>query len=306
MMETIDMKQFIPDRFNSGILGNSYPAEIFDEKNHYCVRYWRDVSNQTKRIVGKRKLEDRIPKEIALSRSTFEVLGLLQGEMSKTSRGPITFCNCRPEVINHVLRWFSEEFKLRLSNWHWYIKLNIQEPHEELKEVLTQNLIEYWMSNVGLSYHMRFPKTVSFIKNTKNQITKNDGTLIIERRAPIFVQTLQKFVNDMTFTMPNRSREEIIAFMRGIIAAEACINYRLSSGHRRVFITATNDDERAIFSRCLNKLGVETTVCKPIKDIVISRIENIYRLHELDLMSLNQEKHKVFLEMIKSYRGRWP
>jgi response regulator RpfG family c-di-GMP phosphodiesterase len=110
----------------------------------------------------------------------------------------------------------------------------------------------------------------------------------------------------MTFTMPNRSREEIIAFMRGIIAAEACINYRLSSGHRRVFITATNDDERAIFSRCLNKLGVETTVCKPIKDIVISRIENIYRLHELDLMSLNQEKHKVFLEMIKSYRGRWP
>ncbi|MBR9692737.1 hypothetical protein GOV07_02275 [Candidatus Woesearchaeota archaeon] len=306
-MTTTNMKQFIPDRFNSGILGNTYPAEIEEEHDCYRVRYWRDVSNQTKKIVGKRKLEDTIPKNVNLDKRAYEALGLLQGEMSKTNRGPITFCNSRPELINLVLVWFLEEMKIPLDNWHWYIKLNIQEPQNpDLKKVLTEELTEFWMRKSPIHYELRFPKTLSFIKNTQNEAPKNNGTLIIERRAPIFVQTLQKFVKDMTFSMPERSREEIIAYLRGIIAAEACVNYKLSSGHRRVFITATNEDERAIFTRCLNKLGVETKDCKPIKDIVISRIENIHRLHELDLMSLNEEKHERFLQMLSSYRGRWP
>ncbi len=302
-MQTIDMKQFIPDRFNSGILGTTYPAEIEEEASSYRVRYWRNVSNHTKRIVGKRKLEDTLPKTLKLDNRTFEVLGLLQGEMSKTNRGPITFCNSRPELMNLVLLWFAEEMGIPVERWHWYIKLNLPEPkNQELKTLLKEELVEHWMRQSPIGFEMGFPTKLSFIKNSKNRIAKNNGTLIIERRAPIFVQTLQKLVKDTTFSMPERSREEIIAYMRGIIAAEACINYRISSYHRRVFITATDDEERAIFTRCLNKLGIETKDCKPIKDIVISQRENIMRLHDLDLMSLNEEKHERFLEMMDSYR----
>ncbi len=304
MSEPIDMKQFIPTVIKSGILGNTYETEISELQNAYHVRYWRSVSNWTGPRVGWRKLEDTIPKTVSADTRTFEVLGLLQGEMSKTYRGPLTFANCRPELIQLVLEWFDEQFSLPPSQWHWYIKLNIPPPaNDAVAGEMAEQLSEYWLGRVRLSYDRRYPRTVSFITNTSNLIPKNEGTLILERRAPIFVQTIQRFVYDMTRSILMRSDEDIVAYMRGIIAAEGCINFRRSSGHFRVFITATDHEEREIFRQCLHRLGIATNDCKAIKDIVISRRENILKLHDLGLMTLNQEKHERFLEMIHAYRS---
>ncbi|MFH1400004.1 MAG: hypothetical protein ABIH41_00650 [Nanoarchaeota archaeon] len=303
MQQTLDLRQFIPNPIVSGMKGNTYRTNIQSINRTYSVTYLTNVSNWAGSNVGKRRRIGSVPKEIQLNSETFEVLGLLQGEMSKTQRGPITFCNCQPTIMEQVLNWFDEEFKIASKEWHWYIKLNIPKQKDELNQVLKEELIDYWMTNTSVVYEKRFPTTLSFVNQTQNQIPKNNGTLIIERRDPVFVQTLQKLVNEVTFSMPHRSIVEIKSYMRGIIAAESCINFRPECHHRRVFITAVDDQERNIFMRCLDKLDIEYNDCKPLKDIVISRRRNIQRLHDLDLMSLNPEKHEKFLRMINSYQS---
>lgn len=221
MIQKLDIKQFIPTHIKSGIKGNLYKPIIESKETNYIISYWRNVFNQTG-MVGRRKYVSSLPRNIKLNKETLEVIGLLQGEMSKTHRGPVTFCNSEPRLIKKVLDWFADYLDLSQDKWHWYIKINLPvQANEELNKLLEEELVDFWMLNCPLKYDMKYPKTLSFVRKSKNLIPKNEGTLIIERRNPIFVQTLQKLVNDITLSMLERSEEEINWFMRGIIAAES-------------------------------------------------------------------------------------
>ena len=124
-METVDLRLFIPAEICSGRSGNVYTLTVLDLDNCYRVMYSRPSSNQTGRIVGQRTHQHTLPKALTLDKLTFEVLGLLQGEMSKTVRSALTFANSEPVLINLVLEWFVRESLASPSDWSWYIKLNL-------------------------------------------------------------------------------------------------------------------------------------------------------------------------------------
>ena len=295
----IDMASFIPERIHSGYLGNTYPVTVEKDDDTCIVTYDRIVSNHTGGTWW-RTHRSQLPEGFQLNKYAFESIGLLQGEMSKTLQRPFTFANSDVTVMNTVLDFFERAFCISRKEWRWYIRVNLP-PSEETK-TLKSHLTEHWIKACGLSREKQYPVGVSFCNNVQNKELVNNGTVMIERRGPVFIQTVHKLVRDITQSMPRRSEDELIPYMRGIIAAEGTINFKLSSFHRRVFITATNLEERNIFHKCLNRLGIETSDCSSMNVIIISQKKYLLKLKELNLLSLQKEKKNKFYRMINSYQ----
>ncbi len=296
------MKEIIPATITNCRNGNQYSVHIVDQGDHYYAYYETDLHN-AKGLVGKRRYDIQFPKYLELSGEFFETMGLLQGEMSKTRREQISFCNSEAAILKRVTEWFIVCMMTPAADWRWYIKVNLPKTH--VTDDMKHTLSTFWIDTIGIHPDNHLPTIISGVETTKNTALANKGTLVIEKSSPLYSQTLQSLVSSMTTSMPSRLKEHIIPFMRGVIAAEACVNYRIETGHRRVFITATNNGERQIFRICLEILGIPTYDCHKISDIVISGRENLMKLQELGLMTLHPEKHARFEEMMASYTGTW-
>lgn len=272
MIGEYDLAEFIPAAIKSNKRKDGtfteYPAQLEPCGDKYSVTYAVPVRNQTGDTGKTRKIIHFLPRRIKIDVFCLEAIGLLQGEMSKTHRGPLTICNSEPGIVRHMLRWFEDYIDFPSTEWRWYIRTNLPPFDDELNYVLTQELIEHWVKECDIDYDERHPKTLTFTPSSKNLVATNDGTLTLETRGNAFVQTVQKIVSEMTSRILDCSDEGITAYMRGIIAAESCINFRLSSGHRRIFLSASNQEERSIFQRCLTKLDIESYDCKKISDLV--------------------------------------
>lgn len=305
MTETVDMASFIPGvvRSSKRVDGkfNYYPSNVFPSGDMYLVEYKVPVSNHAGPTGKTRTISTEIVRWVTLNYTSLMVIGFLQGEMSKTARGPVTVCNSCMDLMQLAIDWFEKDMKLPRQNWHWYIRANIPQPSTHQDIFLTDLLVAYWGSGCNLSLEHAYPKVLTYVRTTRNRVLRNEGSLIIEKRDNVFVQTLQTFVAQITSEIAKRPLNDIIAYMKGIFAAESCVNFELRTGHRRVFITACDENERNIFMCCLDRLGIEYNECKPIKDIVISRRKNLERMSELGLMDLHPKKHERFCEMLASY-----
>jgi hypothetical protein len=305
-MRIADMCQYIPNTIKSGRQGGEYPTHVQKKSDHYYVFYSTPIVNQ-KGFVGWKNYDATLPTDVVLDENAFEVLGLLQGEMSKTFRQTLTFANGEPCIINQVLTWFESAGLALKTSWLWYVRVNLQDPREPVQAQLLDTLtVQKWIELCCLDATSAHPKRLSFVSKTKNVELDGIGTLMVERSGSIFIQTILKMVADITSTMPQAELQEIIQYMRGIIAAESCIDFHIDYWQRRVLISAAKAEERKIFLDCLARLGIEARDKPKMKCIVITGQENFQKMHDLKLMTLHPEKHKQFLQMLNSYTGRWP
>ena len=296
------VQNFIPNQVISGTNQTLYQVTFCCGENIVIASYNTRVANQFSSHAGLKPHQKAFPQFIEESEEFYEVMGLLQGEMSKTNYGKIAFTNTCASLNNKVLAWFESSFRTKRNWWKWYVVINLPEYELELSEQIAFELVEHWMTQCDVRFENSYPKPVHFRKNSTLRVPKNDGALVIEKRNPLFAQTLMNLVQYVHKTILEQPEKNVIAYMKGIIAAESCINYKLETGHRRVFITATDEAERQTYRRCLEKLGVGVNDCKSIKDLVISRKKNLLRLHELGLMTLHPKKHKKFTDMLASYQ----
>ena len=292
----INLKKFIPKIIKSGKKGNEYLSKTEEKESYFKISYTTNHNNNSKR-----KHTTIIPKKINRNKETFEVLGLLQAEMGKTQNGCLVFANSEYKLVNKVLNWFKKEFDISFQTWKWYVRINLQEPEdEELKEILTEEAMDYWICHSKIVQNRNHPKALCFVKDTKNEIPKNNGTLMIEYKSNLFSQIIKKYVKEISYNMPNCSKEEIQAFMRGIIAGEGCIELNKKDKKYRVFITASKPHEKNMFSECLTNLGIKNNNY-PGKDLVISRKENNIQLLVQQLMTLSPKKYSKFRTMMLQY-----
>ena len=139
--ELVDLKDFIPKTIicHEGKGQEAQLNSAFDNEFihlSYIVSLYNDSWREHSFV---------FPRAISKSKETFEVLGLLQAEGSKTQRGCFTFCNHEYAIVNKVIRWFEKELKFNKENWRWYIKVNINEPEElDYKKEIESKLIDYW------------------------------------------------------------------------------------------------------------------------------------------------------------------
>lgn len=299
------VKSFVPQTIRStkryeGVF-REYPVRVHEFEEHIDVEYSVPVSNHTGDTGALRSFSRAFPKTVPLTKETFQALGLLQGEMSKTHNRPLTFANTEPALINCVLEWFEQNDLLSTPDWKWYIKINLPPQGEEIDDQLSSELKEHWATVTNVHWDNSYPTVLSFTPTSPRTVPVNDGCLMLEHRNSILTQTIQRLVKKMTERMPSLDEQHIVWYMQGIIAAESCINWS-NQGHRRIFITAPDLEERALFQRCLERCGVESVSSKPIRGLIISGRSNLERVHELGLMNLHPKKHKKFSQMLASYQ----
>jgi hypothetical protein len=303
--QRIDLREFIPQKIQSGRFGHVYDTHVEELEDHYLIYYLTEVHNKVGIYPAAKKYSDKIKKSVSRRSLTFEVLGLLQGEMSKTYNKTIIFANCEPNINREVMDWFSNELGITHDDWHWYIKVNINKPDDfAYQKQIEDKVISYWLKETKINLERRYPTTVSYIKHTVNKILReNDyGTLIIEYKSNIVSEIFKNFVKKITYEhLVNCKHEEIKSFMRGIIAAESTVEIHHPSMKYRVFITAFQKDERDIYQKCLQKLNIESKQYENYQHLVISKRKNNFKLLELDLMSLNPTKFRKFKELIGCY-----
>ena len=292
----IDLKEFIPSEVTTVKTKNKYPTTIKDKGDYYKITYITHHHNNSQR---KRRLI--IQKAINRNKYTFEVLGLLQAEMGKTNNGSINFTNTDLKIMKKVLAWFKTELDIPPHHWHWYIKVNLQKPKNMcLKEKIEDEVINFWLTKTSIDKYKANPKKIVYTKETKNKKLKNKGSLIIEHKNNILSQIIKIMVKRLSYSILKNKEEEIIYFMKGIIAGESCIEDNTYDFKRRVHINATIKEELQLYEDCLKQLGIESKQYQDDK-VIISKRKNLVRLLKLRLMTGQKSKYAKFLNMMKRY-----
>ncbi len=192
----MDLLEFVPDKIKCGKNLKEYPLNSKIEEDYIMFSYITKMMTPTKSN-AEREYSLTIPRYINSNQETFEVLGLLQAEMGKTDNGCIVFCNHEYHLINKVIKWFDRELGLMCSQWRWYIKVNINEPGDEIyRKEIESKVIKHWLDRTRINPEKKHPKTVTYIKNTKNKKLGyyDYGTLIIEYKSNLLSQIIKKYV----------------------------------------------------------------------------------------------------------------
>lgn len=286
----------------SGRNGSVYPLQFEIRDKELVLFYFVNSSNQVMTNCGIRRFSYILPRYITRNKRTFEVLGLLQGEMGKTNNN-LVFANNEPAIINETMEWFKDELLIPFNRWRWSIKLNLVKPLDEgFKSELESNLVDFWCLNSHIQFDSKYNTGVTYISTTKNEIANNDGTICIEISSILLAQFLQNLLIKFQSFLLYCSLEEITAYMRGIIAAEGCVEYNLKIKKRTVHISASKEEERQFYKKYLARLGINLKVYSNYKETIISQRYNLNKLLELDLLSLNPTKYAKFLEMMRGYQ----
>ncbi|MBI5391473.1 hypothetical protein HZB00_00565 [Candidatus Woesearchaeota archaeon] len=113
--EYFDLKEFLPDLIITSS-GKQCKLNAGADKLYISLAYQTEQFNN-----AKGEFSFTIPRFISKNQETFEVLGLLQGEMGKTHNGCLVFANSEPKIINKVLKWFERELEIKRVHWKWYL-----------------------------------------------------------------------------------------------------------------------------------------------------------------------------------------
>jgi hypothetical protein len=299
---SFDMINYLPKEVICGKNFKKYPLIFNKNENHLFLFYLASISKG--KYQAKRKYSYIINRHIKINSETFEVVGLLQAEMGKTQNGCLNFANHEFKIINKVMNWFEKELELRCKDWKWYIKVNINEPSDNgYKKEIEEKIINHWLNKTKIDPNMCYPKTVSYIKNTKNKVLRKSdyGTLIIERKKNLLSQIIKRFVKSICYNIVSFETSKIRSFMKGIIAGEGCIEIYKPNKRYRVIISAVNPQERKIFKDALNKLGISSIYYKDNKDLIISQKENLLKLLKQKLVCLSPKKYDKFLSIFPLY-----
>lgn len=296
----IDLLKFIPKTVKCGKKEKEYVVNIKEDGNYMMLNYYTGMSNHLG-MDTKREYSLTLPRYISRNKKSFEVIGLLQGEMGKTNNGCIVFPNSEPKLINKIMKWFKKELEIDYERWRWYIKINLDlSKNQALKNTLKEELTEHWISKTKIECEKRHPTTLTDVRGALNEIPKNYGTLIIEYKSNLLSQIIKNFVKTISYQMPNFEKDEIRNFMKGILAGEGCVEIHRKDKRYRVHISASKQEEKEIYSQCLKKLNINSNIYKYDKLIISKRQNNIELLNQ-KLMTLHPKKYDKFIYMISLY-----
>lgn len=272
--------------------------------NSYNVFYEVKENKNTLTITKKyrnhrgRPFSVTFPKEIKI---TPEAVGLIVGEGFISDRH-FVFANSNEKAVDEVLE-FLKQFNLPIK---FYLEIS----SKEKSKVFINECLDYWQSHLGVKIN-RIRLRKEFFNITKK------GTIHLIVSNSLFAKVLKQIVIKSKHKA-ERSKNLSIGYLKGIIAAEGNINVKKNTSCvYMVRISASKQEERNHYKRCLEKAGIKIS-CKDMPTIskqeakekgwkttkgragavIISKWENFIKVFELDLLEVNRDKKDKFVKYL--------
>ncbi|MFH1650017.1 MAG: hypothetical protein ABIA93_05695 [Candidatus Woesearchaeota archaeon] len=300
MDKNLDLLTYLPRIISTPSSSRRFPLVVRAGEEYLNLSYSYSLSYNRRR-----EMAIVIPRFVSSGLETFQVAGLLQAEMGKTNNGCLVFANSEYQLVNHVLNWFQKELHISPSRWHWYIRVNVEEPTDlTYKERIEEKVLWHWISKTSLISKKKYPRTVTYRKNAghKTLYASDYGTMMIEIKNNLLSHVMKQFVAIIRDGILGQHEDHVRYFMRGILAGESNVELNKKIMKYRVFLCAPNICERRLYRVCFRKLGVASTLYKKFPSLIISRKENLIKLLQQKLMCLSPQKYNKFLNMMKHYR----
>ena len=238
----------------------------------------------------------KLPSKLTISP---EVAGLIVGEGYLGGRS-FVFANSNEKAIDLVLD-FLRQFKIP-------VRMYLEISTKNVSKKFIKNSQYFWENHLNIKLD-RVRKREEF-----NNITKN-GTIHLCLNGKIICEIIEKIIN-LSKRKAEKNKNVSTSYLKGIIAAEGNINVKGKTNCLyMVRISATKQEERNHYKRCLNSSGVNI-YCKDMLSVskeeakekkwkttkgragcvIISRWENFVKVLELGLLDLNIEKREKFIK----------
>lgn len=254
-----------------------------------------DITKKYKNKKG-RPLSSKLPKQIIVSP---EVVGLIVGEGYIGDRN-FVFANSNEKAISEVID-FLKQFNLSIK---MYLEISIKNK----KKYFEDECREFWESYLKTTL-----KRIRLRKEFES-ITKH-GTIHLIINNSLVAKLLREIIR-ISKTKIEKDKQFSINYLKGVIAAEGNINIKKPTNCvYMVRISATEQEEREHYRRCLEKVGIkifcdDMPTISPEEGInrgwkttkgragavIISRWENFIKVYELELLDLHNDKKTKFLQ----------
>lgn len=272
--------------------------KINSKTEFYEVKEQCSNLNVTKKYKDKRgrPFSLKLLKQIIISP---EVVGLIVGEGYIGNRNFI-FANSNREAIEEVIN-FLKQFNMPIKMYLEISTKNKQKDYEKQCKEFWEDCLKIKLKRVRL-------------REEFNSIAKY-GTIHLILNNSLIAKLLSIIILDSKSKI-EKNKQLSVDYLRGIIAAEGNINIKKSTDCvYMVRISATKQEERKHYRRCLEKAGLKI-YCKDMPTIskneakergwktdkgragavIISRWENFIKIFELGLLNLHKDKKDKFLE----------
>lgn len=243
-----------------------------------------------------------LKKVIKLNSNFFELIGLLDGEMTKkisTGGGSsVKISNAEPVIIKKIIKEFKNSFNIPLGSWTASITIN----NKGKKYVKDTSIKKYWSEKTGIKIN-KFTKT-SFQKKYFSKFS-DKGIIQIRYSNDIFLRTLLEIMENSKKII---LKDELFcgSYLRGVAAAEGGIGRRKNK-LRMFHIGGIRDKDKDFYTKCLEKIGI-ANIKKYRLRIEICGLNNFKKLEKINILKYHPKRKKNFqkalINLEKNYKKR--
>ncbi len=231
-----------------------------------------------------------LPKFINLDEEFFELLGFLDGEMSKKTNksggSVLKISNADPVMIREILKRFDKYFRIHKSSWTASLVYNNKLGNfDNKKDLVIRNI---WSNAIELPKD-RFTKTT--FQDKYNSLFSKYGIIQIRySNTAFFLLFLELMENVRSLILSNYGY--CAAYIRGIVAAEGGIGKR-EGKLRMVHIGGMDGSLKDFYKKCVIKLGIDSVQTYKLR-IEIYGLKNFLKLEAMDIFKYQERRKKDF------------
>jgi len=222
-----------------------------------------------------------VPRYINPDKELFRLLGLIQGDGTKTHDRRLEFSNSDPNLINLFIDYLGKNFNVSKSKWG----ARIVYTNKIRDSTLEKTLINHWTNKTEI------PKE-NFVKTKWYEGTPDAkrGSLQLYLCNSIYRELFIGLLD----TLPVIEMPYARWFMQGVFASDGCPILRKGKLHE-VDIRTENLTEGRLYSCALGKEGIMARTCDEGKIIRISGKENFNKIITNELFILHKERLEKFM-----------
>lgn len=231
-----------------------------------------------------------LPKFIDIDEGFFELIGFLDGEMSKKINmgggSALKISNTESLIIKEIIERFKKYFNINPDSWT--ASLTFNNKSNIFNGQIDKRLKKIWSEEIGLSKN-RFTKTT--FQKKYNSLFSQKGIIQIRYSNTLFFLIFLDLMENLN-NLILKNYDYCVSYIRGIAAAEGGIGKR-DKKLRIVHIGSMDNSLKSFYKKCLIKIGIDSIQTYKLR-IEICGLRNFLKLNEINIFMYHPRRNKEF------------